>query len=275
MKNRFAAAISLALLASPSHAQSLPSLPPAGKLAFQEYAKAETHRAFAIAPGGAWGWDAGADSPDQAEDKAISACQSRTRQKCVLYARNEQVVFNAKTWPLLWGPYASTAQAARAANGIEPGQRMFDLSYRDASGKTTRLSSLKGKVIVLHFWGSWCPPCRKEMPELAKLHEGLAGQRDIAFVLLQVREPFATARHWVWKQGLALPLADSGSSDESDAVLHLANNVPIPDREIARSFPTSYVLDKQGLVIFSHIGPVHDWPQYEAFLRDAARSSGK
>jgi thiol-disulfide isomerase/thioredoxin len=275
MKNHFLVVALMMLPAAPALSQVPPGLTTAGIEAYRAYEKAPGQRAFAIAPGGAWGWQGGSDSPDLAEDQAISACRVSTRQKCVLYARNEQVVFNATAWPGLWGPYANTTMAAKAPGGIEPGQRMADIGFRDAQGKSARLSTLKGKVVVLHFWGSWCPPCRKEMPELAGLHKRLGDRQDIVFILLQVREPFATARHWAQSQQLDLPLADSGSRGESDANLHLANDALLPDREIARSFPTSYVLDKHGLVIFSHVGPVHDWPQYEAFLRDAARNSGK
>lgn len=275
MKNRFLVFALMMLPAAPALCQLPPGLTTAGLEAYRAYQNAPGQRAFAIAPGGAWGWQASADSPDLAEDQAISACRASTRQKCVLYARNEQVVFNATAWPGLWGPYANATMAAKAPGGIEPGQRMADIGFRDVRGKSARLSALKGKVVVLHFWGSWCPPCRKEMPELAGLYKRLGDRRDIVFILLQVREPFATARHWAQSQQLDLPLADSGSHGESDANLHLADDTLLPDREIARSFPTSYVLDKHGLVIFSHVGPVHDWPQYEAFLRDAARNSGK
>lgn len=265
----------LGLLASPAFAQGLPGLPLAGNQAFQRYQKADGQRAFAIAPGGSWGWHAGADSADVAEDKALAACQSSTRQKCVLYARNGEVVFNARAWPGLWGPYATAAAAARAAPGVEPGQRLADLAFRDAQGRSTRLSALRGKVVVLHFWGSWCPPCRKEMPELAGLRQALGERRDIAFVLLQARESFATAQRWARNQQLALPLADSGSTGEDDTDFRLANGGRLADRLLARSFPTTYVLDKHGLVIFSHVGPLHDWRGYEAFLRHAARHSGK
>lgn len=265
----------LGLLASPAFAQDLPGLPLPGNQAFQLYQKADGQRAFAIAPGGSWGWHAGADSADVAEDKALAACASSTRQKCVLYARNGEVVFNASVWPGLWGPYATAAAAAHAAPGIEPGQRLADLAFRDAQGRSTKLSALRGKVVVLHFWGSWCPPCRKEMPELAGLRQGLGERRDIAFVLLQAREPFATAQRWARNQQLALPLADSGSTGEDDTDFRLANGGRLADRLLARSFPTTYVLDKHGLVIFSHVGPLHDWRGYEAFLRHAARHSGK
>jgi len=275
MKIRFLAFALMMLPAAPALSQLPPGLTTTGIEAYRAYEKAPGQRAFAIAPGGAWGWQGGADSPDLAEDQAISACRTSTRQKCVLYARNEQVVFNATAWPGLWGPYANATMAAKAPGGIEPGQRMADIGFHDAQGKSASLSALKGKVVLLHFWGSWCPPCRKEMPELAGLYKRLGDRRDIVFVLLQVREPLATARRWAQSQQLDLPIADSGSRGESDTNLHLANDTLLPDREIARSFPTSYVLDKHGLVIFSHVGPVHDWPQYEAFLRDAARNSGK
>ncbi|MBI2277623.1 MAG: TlpA family protein disulfide reductase [Dechloromonas sp.] len=275
MKTCCVTASLLGLLASPAFAQDLPGLPPAGNQAFQLYQKAAAPRAFAIAPGGSWGWHAGADSSDVAEDKALSACQSGTHQKCVLYARDGEVVFNARAWPGLWGPYATAAAAARAAPGVEPGQRLADLAFRDAQGRSTRLSALRGKVVVLHFWGSWCPPCRKEMPELAGLRQALGERRDIAFVLLQAREPFATAQRWARNQNLTLPLADSGSTGEDDTDFRLADGGRLADRLLARSFPTTYVLDKHGLVLFSHVGPLHDWRGYEAFLRDAARHSGK
>ena len=198
-------------------ADGLPGLPPAGQQAYRDFQQAPDHRAFAIAPGGAWAWQAAADS----------------------------------------------------------GERLADLAFRNAQGKPSSIDKLAGKVVVVHLWGSWCSPCRKEMPELAKLHTRLADRKDIAFVVLQMREPYATASLWLKQQRLALPLADSGSRNESDELLRLGDGGRIADRELARSFPSTYVLDKRGLIIFAQAGPVHDWPQYEAFLRHAATHSGK
>lgn len=275
MDRQLALAALLLATVLPAQAQGLPGLPPAGLAAYQEYQNAPSHRAFAIAPGGAWGWESGAGSPDIAEEQAIDACRAVTRQKCVLYASDGRVLFDAKSWPRLWGPYAGTADAAKAGSGRELGQHFYDITYRTAQGAAAKLGSLRGKVVLVHFWGSWCAPCRKEIPALAELHKALADRHDIVFVLLQVREPFAVASQWARQQRLTLPLADSGSTGEDDAQLRLAGGGRIADREIARSFPTSYVLDKHGLVIFSHVGPVHDWRQYEAFFRDAANRSGK
>lgn len=263
------AGVALAASAVPPH------LGPAGQDEFREYIQAPDHRAFAIAPGGAWGWVSAEPTAKAAEDKALSICQGQTEQRCVNYAVDDRIVFDAAGWPRSWGPYATAAQAMRAGPGRERGQRMHDLAFRDAQGKARQLSSLRGKVVVLHFWGAWCPPCRREMPELQRVQQALAGRPDIAFVVLQAREKFEVSRQWAERQGIALPLGDSGSTGENDTQFRLAGGKVIKDREIASRFPTTYVLDKHGSVVFSHVGPVHDWSQYEPFLRDLAERSGR
>jgi hypothetical protein len=90
-----------------------------------------------------------------------------------------------------------------------------------------------------------------------------------------MREDFATARQWAQQQHLTLPLHDSGVRDMGSASLILANGKTIPDRRMAVAFPTTYVLDKHGIVVFSHVGPIEGWPQYLSFLRDVAAKSGK
>jgi len=271
----FSLIAALLISASPVLADAPPGLSTAGQEAYREYLKAQNHRAFAIAPGGVWAWRAAADSPDQAEEGALADCRASTRQKCVLYASDEQKVFNAAAWTAQWGPYATAAAAARAAVGKLPGQRFPDLAYRDRQGRAGHVAALRGKLLVLHFWASWCPPCRREMPEIAQFYKRLADRRDIVFLPLQVRESFAVSSQWASRQGLDLPLVDSGSQGEGDENLHLADKALLPDREIARSFPTTYVLDKHGLVLFSQTGTLTDWAAYESLLRHAAANSGK
>lgn len=252
-----------------------PHLDPAGQGEYREFIEAANHRAFAIAPGGAWGWAAGEASARAAEDKALAICRGQTGQRCVSYGIDDKTVFDAAAWSRLWGPYADAAGAARAKPGREVGQRMVDLAYKDARGKPRQLSSLKGKVVVLHFWGAWCLPCRQEMPALQKLQSALESRPDVSFVLLQAREKFAVSRQWAQRQGIGMPLSDSGATGDDDDTFRLTGGRSIRDREIAGRFPTTYVLDKRGLIVFSHVGPVHDWPQYEPFLRDAAERSGR
>lgn len=259
-------------------AAATPVLPPLvaeGQAEYREYLEAPDHRAFAVAPGGSWGWVSGRPSAAAAKEAAITACQDHASQPCVPYAVDERVVFDPQVWAGLWGPYVTAGQAKKAPVGRELGRRMLDLAFADDQGRRSSVAAFKGKVVVLHFWGSWCGPCRKEMPELERLRAALADRRDVAFILLQAREPFMTARRWAEAQNIRLPLHDSGSSGEDDARFRLASGKAIADREIASRFPTTYVLDKHGIVIFSHVGPVPDWPAYEPLLRDAAARSGR
>lgn len=248
-----------------------PHLGERGLASFREYLASAPHRAFALAPGGAWGWQAGLPSAPLAEQAALDTCRAQTQQTCVLYAVDERVVFDAQAWPTLWGPYATATEAARAPIGTRRGERFPDLVFRDGQGRTHKLSDFQGRVRVLHFWGSWCPPCRRELPDLARLVRRLASERDIRFVFLPVREPFHTARAWLKAQGLDdLPLFDAG-----EKAFALADGRLLPDRQVAGMFPTTYVLDRHGLVVFSHLGDASRWEEYAPFLRDVVKRSGK
>lgn len=256
--------------------EAVPQLDARGKAGYLEYLKADGHKAFMIAPGGHWVWLGEMGSVEAVEDAALKDCQENTEQRCVPYAINDRVVFNAKAWPQLWGPYLTKTQADRVAVGLKRGMRFPDLAFKDPQGKPTTLKALRGKVVVLHFWGSWCSPCLKEMPELRKTAVSLKGDRDIVFSCLQMREDFATAKDFVKKKlKLDFALSDSQVKGPGKSELPLSDGSTLPDRQLAKVFPTTYVIDKHGIVLFSHNGPIPDWTEYIAFLRDAAARSGR
>jgi thiol-disulfide isomerase/thioredoxin len=259
----------LAFAAPPS---VVPHLDARGQAAYRDFLAAAPPRAFAIAPGGAHAWVAAAASDEVAEDQALEACRQQSEQTCVLFVVNQQPVFDARRWPGLWGPYPDTAASARAPVGMKRGMRFPDLALIDPAGKRLRLRDRAGQILVLHFWGSWCPHCRQEMPGLEKLAKQLS-KEPVDFALVQVREDTASARAWLQRQKISLPLYDSGVRGPRDTTLPLAGGGALPDREIARAFPSTYVLDRHGVVLFSHTGPIQDWSQYAAFLRHAARAT--
>ena len=255
-------------------AAAVPHLDAHGLDAYRQFLAAPTPRAFAIAPGGTWGWSAEAESPDLAEKTALANCQANTLQTCMTYALDNRVVFNAAAWSRAWGPYLTGTQAARAKVGMLRGERFPNLQVRDAAGKRLTLGDLRGQVVVLHFWGSWCPPCQREMPDLAKLTLSMKQDKSVRFLFLQVREDFSTASNWANKIAKRLPLYDSGMRQRSDSHFVLADGSRLADRTVAMAFPTTYVLDRNGVVVFSHVGPVSHWSQYQPLLRDVASRSG-
>ena len=206
-------------------------------------------------------------TPERAAESALAACQGRSAMPCVLYAEDDRVVFDARHWATLWRPYASSEQAGRATSGVKRGQRFPDLYLTRPDGRPVALSHLRGKPVVLHFWGAWCPSCRQELPQFQRLEKSLAGQ--VGFVFTQGREAAETSRAWLRQQGLGLALHDSGTRDSR---FWLASGAGVSDREIAPVFPSTYVLDRHGVVVFSHHGSAPDWQAYAPLLKDLAAS---
>ncbi len=249
-------------------ATAVPHLGARGQAGYRDFLAAEPHRAFAIAPGGGWGWSQDAASPDAALEQALAACQQHTRQRCVPYALNADKIFDARAWPRLWRPYATAAEARRASVGTERGQRFPDLLLTAPDGKPLKLSELRGKVVVLHFWATWCPTCRVELPQFETLRRGFAGRRDIVFLFTQAREPAEVSRQWLKQQGLGLVLHDSGARGSRDERFRLADGQTLADRQVAAVFPATYVLDRHGVVVFGMKGSAEDWGEYVPFLKD-------
>ena len=280
--NRFFIAVVI-LIISPLQASAadvdIPHVSTKAKDSFQfDYLYAPKHRAFTIAPGGAWSWSAKKESEEEAKKVALDACNSYTDQKWVLFAVNEQITFDKEQWFKLWGPYKTKTELATSKEGIKPGEIFPDVTYTSPKGIRQSISDLKGKVVFIHFWGCWCPPCRREFETLIDMYRILQDTMgdQVAFVVLQLREPIETSRNWAKSNNLdALPLSDSGVKNSEDKFIRVKGGKQIADREIAKFFPSTYVIDKNGYVIFSHMGSVENWPQYVNFFRDAVQNSGK
>lgn len=79
-----------------------------------------------------------------------------------------------------------------------------DFTLTDLNGKTWTLSSLKGKVVLLNFWATWCPPCRKEMPDLEALYRRFESQ---GFVIIGISDEDAgTVKPFIEQQRITYPI---------------------------------------------------------------------
>ncbi len=267
------------VLASQLNDNSL--IPHVGKNARESYISflyADEHRAFAIGPGGAWAWKSGLNSASQASEAAVTACQSHTDQTCIPYAVNTSLVFDKNRWSQLWGPYKSPSEVAKSPFGAQRGQRFYNLKFSDALGKEVLISDLLGKIVLIHFWGSWCPSCMNEYPSLFRMRKILKEKMgdDIEIIILQARESFESAVNWVEKNRYTdMPLYNSGVQNEDDSQFTLANGKKVEDREIAKRFPSSFVLDRNGIVLFAHNGPVLNWLEYFPFFDDSFKQKDR
>ncbi|MDU8926278.1 redoxin domain-containing protein [Alisedimentitalea sp. MJ-SS2] len=267
---RLAAMIGLTLItglqavADPASDKVLPS---AAQNAFAEYQQAVPDRAFAIAPGGAWGWASDSPTMEFAEKHAISLCRQHTEQPCHIYAVNDRVVLDLEAWNTSWRLAADPEETA-PDTGVHRGSVFPDIVFHSAEGRQIKLSDLRGKTVFLHFWGSWCPPCKAELPGIAALSKSLADEKNVLFILLQTREPLSRSKRWLTQQNLTLPLHDSGHQDPDDTVFRLADGSEIEDRAMARVFPTTFVLNGDGRVVFASFGPVENWKAYLSLIRN-------
>jgi thiol-disulfide isomerase/thioredoxin len=91
---------------------------------------------------------------------------------------------------------ASVVQAAALATSFKPVSEPMSaphLPLADLQGETVAVADFAGKVVVLNFWATWCPPCREEMPSLQRLHETADGE-DIVVLAANVGEQADTVR---------------------------------------------------------------------------------
>ena len=145
--------------------------------------------------------------------------------------------------------------ASQLAEGKSPPAPDFSLPLLDGSG-TLRLSSLRGKAVVLNFWASWCDPCEEEAPVL---EEAWRKYRSRGLVVLGVdHNDFRGAgRRFARRNGMTFPLVHDGSGDV------------LADRYRGIGVPETYFIDRRGkLVGQPFLGPVNQ--NREAFERNLA-----
>jgi peroxiredoxin len=113
-----------------------------------------------------------------------------------------------------------------------------DFTLTDLQGKTWSLRELKGKVVLVNFWATWCPPCRKEMPDLNTLYQRF---KDQGFVILAISdEEVGKVKPFIAERNIGYPiLLDPGRK--------------VNDLFQVEGIPKSFVYDREGKLVAQSI----------------------
>ena len=87
------------------------------------------------------------------------------------------------------------------------GNKAPALTLKDLRGRTLRLSDYKGKVVLVNFWATWCPPCRAEMPDLIKMQREYRGRGLQVVGVTYPPEEVREVRRFIRKLGVNYPIA--------------------------------------------------------------------
>lgn len=132
-----------------------------------------------------------------------------------------------------------------------PAQTMFELTARpqapdffleDLDGKKRRLSNLRGKVVLVNFWATWCPPCRREMPSIERLSHVIK-RADFEILAVNVAENLDTVFSFT---GTLEPIPTFPIVFDTDSSVLKAWPV--------MGLPTTFILDKQGRIVYRMVG---------------------
>lgn len=140
---------------------------------------------------------------------------------------------------LLLGLLASCSKPS-----VEVGGKAPDFSLRDMEGKLVTLSSFKGKVVMLEFWATWCPPCRTSVPYLQALDDKYSS-KDFTLLTVSEDSDFSTLKPFVKEYDIKYPV--------------LFDDSKVADLFKVKSVPTIMLIDKNGRIADRQFGHSDDF----------------
>ena len=130
--------------------------------------------------------------------------------------------------------------APQAALALRGGQAAPEIGLTDQSGHRIDLASLRGKVVLVDFWASWCGPCREELPVLERLYQTHQAA-GLVVIGVSVDQQVSNMTRFLERQPLTFP------------VVHDAEHA-VAGRYEPTTMPSSYLIDRAGIVRHVHRG---------------------
>jgi cytochrome c biogenesis protein CcmG, thiol:disulfide interchange protein DsbE len=150
---------------------------------------------------------------------------------------------------------ALTAALVVPAQALSRGSRAPEIGLQDTRGRMVRLSQLRGKVVLVDFWASWCRPCAEEMPVLERLHDEYRSD-GLVVVGVNIDNEERNMRRFLQRTPVSFRIVhDSGHR--------------VADRYDPPRMPSSYLIDRRGVVRYVHAGfRASDARQLEQHVRE-------
>lgn len=129
-----------------------------------------------------------------------------------------------------------------SAQDIKVGDKVPNFTYASSKSKSSSIADLKGKVVLVNFFATWCPPCLKELPEVeAQIWAKYGKNSNFAMLTLGREHSWAEVDAFKKKKGFTFPI------------------YPDPKKEAFTKFapnqiPRSYLIDKSGVVVYATVG---------------------
>jgi|GEM_PF-138451 len=141
------------------------------------------------------------------------------------------------------GGIEDIASSSDGAIGLDIGDVAPNFEVTTISGETTSLEALRGQIVLINFWGTWCGPCIREMPDLQEVYEQY-GDEGFTILALATRGDTET------------DVIDFRDEHELTFTLIVDEGDVINDRYGVINRPSTFVVDQNGVIVFRHFGPV-------------------
>lgn len=148
---------------------------------------------------------------------------------------------------------AQTSSTQKLKESPEEGFLAPDFSLLDLGGKSVTLSDFRGRVVLLNFWATWCPPCRREIPSLKRLYQ-LRKDREFEIVAVSVDKTSSSkVASFVANYQMSFPVLVNPRGD-------------VGQRYWTRAIPSSFLLDKEGVIRWKVAG-AREWDDAETMSK--------